>query len=92
MIFAKNTKIGEKIGFRCFTFFSALYSSHFRYYVRNKHHTLLNAPYVDNSCKWAGGGFLSNVLDLIKFGNAMLYSYQAGNIKKPYGSRSGVRF
>merc|ERR1719228_1084958 len=47
-----------------------------RYYVRDEHHRLKNAPYVDNSYKWAGGGFLSSVGDLIKFGNAMLYSYQ----------------
>ena len=26
--------------------------------------------------KWAGGGFLSTVGDLLQFGNAMLYSYQ----------------
>jgi serine beta-lactamase-like protein LACTB len=38
----------------------------------------VNAANVDNSYKWAGGGFLSNVTDLISFGNAMLYSYQAG--------------
>jgi serine beta-lactamase-like protein LACTB len=31
---------------------------------------------VDNSCKWAGGGFLSSVQDLVKFGTAMLYSHQ----------------
>jgi len=35
-----------------------------------------NAPYVDNSYKWAGGGFLSNVGDLIQFGNIMLASFQ----------------
>lgn len=35
-----------------------------------------NAPQVDNSYKWAGGGFLSTSDDLVKFGNAMLYSYQ----------------
>jgi CubicO group peptidase (beta-lactamase class C family) len=29
-----------------------------------------NAPYVDNSYKWAGGGFLSTTLDLLKFGEA----------------------
>ena len=28
------------------------------------------------SYKWAGGGFVSNVLDLVRFGNIMLYSYQ----------------
>lgn len=32
----------------------------------------VNAPYVDNSYKWAGGGFLSTSEDLAKFGNAML--------------------
>ena len=51
-----------------------------RNYVRDKHHRLRNAPYVDNSYKWAGGGFLSTVGDLVKFGNAMLYSYQQKNV------------
>jgi len=37
---------------------------------------LVNAPYVDNSYKWAGGGFLSTVHDVCHFGNALLYSYQ----------------
>ncbi|XP_063860892.1 serine beta-lactamase-like protein LACTB, mitochondrial [Scylla paramamosain] len=46
------------------------------YYIRDKHGKLKNAPYVDNSYKWAGGGFLSTVGDLCKFGNAMLYSSQ----------------
>ncbi|MCP9291374.1 MULTISPECIES: serine hydrolase domain-containing protein [Gracilimonas] len=30
------------------------------------------APYVDNSYKWAGGGFLSTTEDMIKFGEAHL--------------------
>ncbi|KAK7060069.1 hypothetical protein SK128_004510 [Halocaridina rubra] len=47
-----------------------------RCYIRNKHWKLKNAPYVDNSYKWAGGGFLSTVHDLIRFGNAMLYASQ----------------
>ena len=47
-----------------------------QYYIRDEYHRLKNAPYVNNSYKWAGGGFLSNVGDLVKFGNAMLYSYQ----------------
>lgn len=48
-----------------------------RHYVKDKQGKLTNAPYVDLSYKWAGGGLVSNVLDLIKFGNVMLYSYQA---------------
>ena len=49
-----------------------------RYYCRNKKGLLINAPYVDCSYKYAGGGFLSSVGDLLRFGNAMLYSYQHG--------------
>lgn len=51
-----------------------------RSYVRNKYWKLQNAPYVDNSYKWAGGGFLSNVHDLTKFGNAMLYASQQDDV------------
>ncbi|XP_071502992.1 serine beta-lactamase-like protein LACTB, mitochondrial, partial [Diadema antillarum] len=47
-----------------------------RGYQFNKKGRLENTPYVDLSYKWAGGGYLSTVGDLIKFGNAMLYSYQ----------------
>ncbi|XP_074601175.1 serine beta-lactamase-like protein LACTB, mitochondrial [Brevipalpus obovatus] len=36
---------------------------------------LVNAPPVDCSYKWAGGGILSSVPDLLRFGNVMLYSY-----------------
>ncbi|CAL4096312.1 unnamed protein product, partial [Meganyctiphanes norvegica] len=46
-------------------------------YIRDKKTSkMVNAPYVDNSYKWAGGGFLSTVGDLTKFGNAMLYAKQ----------------
>lgn len=48
-----------------------------RYYTMNKKNRLANAPYVDNSYKWAGGGFLSTSGDLCRFGNAMLFSFQA---------------
>jgi len=34
--------------------------------------TNVEAPYVDNSYKWAGGGFLSTTEDMIRFGEAHL--------------------
>ncbi|KAF4521214.1 hypothetical protein B566_EDAN010753 [Ephemera danica] len=46
------------------------------YYRINSKGRLVNVPYTDNSYKWAGGGFVSTVGDLLKFGNCMLYSYQ----------------
>ena len=33
---------------------------------------LINAPYVNNSYKWAGGGFISSSEDIAKFGDALL--------------------
>ncbi|EFO20136.1 beta-lactamase [Loa loa] len=61
-----------------------------RYYYRDPDHKLKNVPEVDNSSKWAGGGLLSTVTDLLIFANAMLYSYHAAqqssmenNGKKP---------
>jgi serine beta-lactamase-like protein LACTB len=47
--------------------------------MRNDKKRLVNVPSVDNSYKWAGGGILSNVTDLIKFGNKMLYFYQSNS-------------
>ncbi len=43
-----------------------------RFYRRAKDKPVLNAPFVDNSYKWAGGGFLSTSEDLAKFGSAIL--------------------
>ncbi|XP_062819195.1 serine beta-lactamase-like protein LACTB, mitochondrial [Anolis carolinensis] len=62
-----------------------------RYYTHNKKGRLVNAPFVDNSYKWAGGGFVSTVGDLLKFGNAMLYSYQLGSVPEslPAGQLPG---
>ncbi len=42
------------------------------FYVVNSSSVLRNAPYVDNSYKWASGGFLSTTADLVKFGEAHL--------------------
>ncbi|XP_061577828.1 serine beta-lactamase-like protein LACTB, mitochondrial isoform X2 [Cololabis saira] len=52
-----------------------------RYYHLNKKGRVVNCPYVDNSYKWAGGGFLSTVGDLLLFGNALLYSYQIAQLE-----------
>jgi CubicO group peptidase (beta-lactamase class C family) len=41
-----------------------------RFYQRNGAGRFVNAPYVDNSYKWAGGGFLSTAVDLARFGSA----------------------
>ncbi len=41
-----------------------------RFYARNRDGRVVNAPYVDNSYKWAGGGFLSTPSDLVRFGFA----------------------
>jgi CubicO group peptidase (beta-lactamase class C family) len=43
------------------------------YYERDRSGVLRNAPYVDNSYKWAGGGFISNTEDLVRFGSAMMH-------------------
>jgi serine beta-lactamase-like protein LACTB len=43
-----------------------------RFYSPAKGKQPQNAMYVDNSYKWAGGGFLSSVEDLVRFGSALL--------------------
>jgi len=43
-----------------------------RPYRKTDDGVLRNAPYVDNSYKWAGGGFLSTAEDLAVFGSALL--------------------
>lgn len=42
------------------------------FYELSPDSVLQNAPYVDNSYKWAGGGFLSTTEDLTRFGNVIL--------------------
>lgn len=43
-----------------------------RFYELAKDGHAENAPYVDNSYKWAGGGFLSTAEDLVRFGSSLL--------------------
>lgn len=43
-----------------------------RFYQRAEDGRVLNAPFVDNSYKWAGGGFISTPEDLVRFGMAHL--------------------
>jgi serine beta-lactamase-like protein LACTB, mitochondrial len=43
-----------------------------RFYERPKDGAVENAPYVDNSYKWAGGGLLSTPEDLVRFGSSLL--------------------
>ena len=51
-----------------------------RFYERpDSNGGMLNARYVDNSYKWAGGGFLSTTEDLAQFGEVML----EGTLLKP---------
>ena len=50
----------------------SLISARPRYYEKNADGLLLNAPYVDNSYKWAGGGFLSTAEDIVRFGSGLL--------------------
>lgn len=44
-----------------------------RYYVKNDQGRILNAPFVDNSYKWAGGGFISTAEDVVRFGYRLLH-------------------
>jgi serine beta-lactamase-like protein LACTB len=51
-----------------------------RFYTRDPATGMIvNAGYVDNSIKWAGGGFLSTAEDLVAFANALL----EGRLLKP---------
>jgi CubicO group peptidase (beta-lactamase class C family) len=43
------------------------------YNYDEKEKKFMKAPEVNNSNKWAGGGFISTPADLVKFGNAVLH-------------------
>ncbi len=50
-----------------------------QFYDRMENGQFVRSPVVDNSYKWAGGGFLSTAEDLVKFGSAHL---TAGYLKQ----------
>lgn len=48
-----------------------------RYYLRlGFNGGLINAPYTDNSVKWAGGGMNSTTEDLVKYGQQLIDCYK----------------
>ena len=51
----------------------SLITQRVRFYDLGEHGGFVNAPYVDNSYKWAGGGFLSSVEDIARFADAHLH-------------------
>ncbi len=50
----------------------SIISDRTRFYEIGEAGRVFNAPYVDNSYKWAGGGFLATPTDLVRFGMAHL--------------------
>jgi len=61
-------------------FSDSLIPNRARFYTRSDSLSpTVNAPWVDNSNKWAGGGYLSNTQDLALFGDAMI----TGKVVKP---------
>lgn len=43
-----------------------------RFYLRGRGGRVVNAPFVDNSNKWAGGGYLSTARDMARYGASYL--------------------
>lgn len=54
----------------CPDFYDSIIVHRTSFYELDSTQKVINAPAVDNSYKWAGGGFLSTTTDLIKFGEA----------------------
>jgi CubicO group peptidase (beta-lactamase class C family) len=50
-----------------------------RAYLHSQDGRLLNAPFADNSNKWAGGGYLSTASDLVRYG----FAYLGGEFLQP---------
>ena len=80
-----NIKVTYFRSFGLKTLFLYLLLLYHRFYRRNENGHLVNAPYVDNSYKWAGGGFMSTAEDLVQFGNSMLYAKQIDHNRNTAG-------
>jgi CubicO group peptidase (beta-lactamase class C family) len=68
-------RVFDPIGMRNTTaeFPDSIIMNRARFYTRSDSVSpVINAPWVDNSNKWAGGGFVSTTQDLARFGQAML--------------------
>ena len=68
-------RVFDPIGMRNTTaeFPDSIITNRARFYTRSDSVSpVINAPWVDNSNKWAGGGFVSTTQDLARFGQAML--------------------
>ena len=68
-------RVFDPIGMRNTTaeFPDSIIMNRARFYTRSDSVSpMINAPSVDNSNKWAGGGFVSTTQDLARFGQAML--------------------
>jgi CubicO group peptidase (beta-lactamase class C family) len=66
------------------------------FYERGRDGRLIRAPYVDNSYKWAGGGFISNSADLVRFAMAhatpgFIQSATIETLWRPQDLRNGPR-
>jgi serine beta-lactamase-like protein LACTB, mitochondrial len=58
---------------------AALVPQRGRFYTRDAAGHVVNAGFVDNSYKWAGGGFVSTAEDLVRFANVLV----EGRLLKP---------
>ncbi len=60
-----------------------------RFYSLDAKKKAINAPYVDQSCDWAGGGLLSTAEDLVRFGSGHIQGdyLKQGTFEKMFTSQ-----
>lgn len=66
------------------------------FYQRTKDNKIINGPFVDNSIKWAGGGFLSTSEDIMRFAKAhskveYLNQKQIDELTRPQQTLDGTK-